>query len=250
MNIILSLFLPFILFVFWARPLPQMGAHFASGMARAIGLAIFLGIMPFGFAYAILACIFPGALVINTEWRYAGNPTVGALMIPLSFSILFLNGLIGEEAGWRGFLVKGMSASYGRGKCIWLSSVLFALWHLPFDLMIAHLDPVNLIVNQGVRLLTGATFAFFFVATGWSLIPVSLLHTTYNFVNYSIVNSNGPIVARLTDLQGLIFVILNLLFTIAVLTIARRLATRWAEWPAMKGAPTNRSESASTPGSS
>ncbi len=85
--------------------------------------------------------------------------------------------------------------------------------------------------DRGVRVLTGAIFAFFFVATGWSLIPVSLLHTTYNFVNYSVVNPNGPLVAKLTDLQGLIFAILYLLITLAVLLIVRWLATRNGEWP-------------------
>jgi hypothetical protein len=102
---------------------------------------------------------------------------------------------------------------------------------MPFDIMIAHLDPVNLIVNQGVRVLTGATFAYFFVATGWSLIPVSLLHATYNFVNYRVVAPDGPLVAELSDVQGLVFALVNIAVTVGVLLIARRLAARTGEWP-------------------
>lgn len=230
LNLTLVGLLALVLFILWKSPLPRLGASFVPGLARALGLAVLFGVLPQGGSYVILSIIFPGFVVANPDWSHAINPSVGVVFLLLSFSIGYLNCLIGEEAGWRGYLVRGMAGRYSRGKFIWLSSLLFALWHLPFDLMIAHADPLNLIVNQGVRMVTGASFAYFFVATVWSLIPVSLFHTLHNFVGYSIVNPTGPFIAKPNNIQGLLFVILFLIFTVAVLIIVRWLAIRKDEW--------------------
>lgn len=153
-----------------------------------------------------------------------------AALLSTSFAILYLNGLVGEEAGWRTFLVRRMSWSYSRKQVSWLSSLLFALWHIPFDIIVAHLDPVNLVVNQGVRLLNGATFACFFIYSGWSLIPVVLFHTAHNFVGYDIVKPTGPFRATFDDTQGLIFVLFYVLITVAILLKVRRMAVRRNQW--------------------
>lgn len=62
------------------------------------------------------------------------------------------------------------------------------------------------------------------------MIPVALLHITHNFVGYSIVNPVGPFVAKPSNIQGLIFAILFLIITVAVLITVRCLAIRKGEW--------------------
>jgi len=230
LNMTLIGLLIVVLFSFWKFPLYRIGAYFSSGLAHALGFAILFGFMPQGFSYAILDLIFPGSVIINPNWLHVKNPSSGTLLLIVSFLVLYLNTLIGEEAGWRGYLVRGMAEKYSRGKLVWLSSLLFAFWHIPYDLIIFHMDPINLMLNQTVRFLNGAAFAYFFVATRWSLIPVALFHTIYNFVLYRIVNPSGPFLPQLTNIQGLLFLIIQLIITVAVLLIVRQWAIRKGNW--------------------
>lgn len=50
---------------------------------------------------------------------------------------------LGEEPGWRGYLLPALQASYPQGKAIWIMGLIWALWHYPFTIYVtmASLDP-------------------------------------------------------------------------------------------------------------
>ncbi len=73
--------------------------------------------LPFGMVTARVGYIFPSALFILFLLVYQ----------------FFTSGL-GEESGWRGFLLPYWSEKLGQEKAVWFSGLIWALWHFPFTI--------------------------------------------------------------------------------------------------------------------
>ncbi|MBE0669930.1 MAG: CPBP family intramembrane metalloprotease [Anaerolineales bacterium] len=93
---------------------------------------------------------------------------------------------LGEEIGWRGFLVPELTKWLGLRNAAWLSGVIWAAWHLPG---ILSGDYGAQAMPLAYRL---ACFALMVIASGmvmaWirmksgSIIPVAIMHATHNGV--------------------------------------------------------------------
>lgn len=105
---------------------------------------------------------FKPALFWRTGWKWTGIVTGIALLIVLAPvllgglfglvtlkpdytipSVVFLLGLfiyqfltsgLGEEPGWRGFLLPYWQVHYGSEKAIWWTGLVWAFWHFPFTI--------------------------------------------------------------------------------------------------------------------
>jgi uncharacterized protein len=91
------------------------------GMALLIALAVVLLPMLVGVLSGLVTLrpdgIFPPVLLILGLFLYQ----------------LLTSGL-GEEPGWRAYLLPRLQASYGHEKAVWWSGLVWAVWHFPFTI--------------------------------------------------------------------------------------------------------------------
>jgi uncharacterized protein len=93
---------------------------------------------------------------------------------------------LGEEIGWRGFLVPELSKWIGFQKASLLSGVIWGAWHLPgiFSGDYGSLDTplvFRLVCFAAMVLFTGVIFAWLRIMSG-SLWPVVIMHAVHNNV--------------------------------------------------------------------
>lgn len=93
---------------------------------------------------------------------------------------------LGEEIGWRGFLVPELTKWLGLRNAAWLSSVIWAAWHLPgifFGEYGAQATPLAYRLACFILLViaSGMVMAWIRMKSG-SIIPVAIMHATHNGV--------------------------------------------------------------------
>jgi membrane protease YdiL (CAAX protease family) len=112
--------------------------------------------------------------------------------IPLFATVAVLgNGLsaLGEEIGWRGFLVPVLADRFGLAGTALISGAIWTAWHLPLILLGGH--PMGTPASYGIMCFTvlvlaeSFLFAWLRLASG-SLWPCVLLHAVHNTAVQSI----------------------------------------------------------------
>ena len=126
----------------------------------------------------------------------------------------------GEEWGWRGYLLPKLRELYGLKKAVFISGVIWGLWHLPLTVMGHNYGlgyagyPVTGILAMCVFcVVIGILFAYLFVRTG-SVFPAVVAHGALNgFASLGIYFTKdggnpfvGPSVTGI--LSGLPFIVL------------------------------------------
>ena len=61
----------------------------------------------------------------------AGAPFVASSALLQVIGIQIVTGAVGEELGWRGFLLSRLGARAGMLPAAWIMGLLWALWHVP-----------------------------------------------------------------------------------------------------------------------
>lgn len=93
------------------------------------------------------------------------------------------------------------------------------------------MDAGNLVVNQITRLLMGAAFLYFFVASDGRLLGLCVFHTAHNVVVYEGVSPTGVLQPAFEGLDALAYVGLYLSLSIFLVWITGRLARpNMAQW--------------------
>lgn len=95
--------------------------------------------------------------------------------------VLLIGGPLGEEFGWRGFLMPALSARMGWRAASLIIGVVWGLWHLPLffiagtaqSLMPAPIFLINILAGSVV-------FGWLFERTQASVLPALVLHTSLN----------------------------------------------------------------------
>jgi len=122
---------------------------------------------------------------------YSGTPDLGFV---LTFGlVLALNGL-GEEAGWRGFLVDRLLAEHGLVRTSASVGVAWALWHLPLFVFLDSFRGLGVaLVGWVVGLFCGSVvLTWLYVSSGQSILVVALWHTAYNFTSGTAATDGLP----------------------------------------------------------
>ena len=128
------------------------------------------------------------ATVSSGTWRpdglaaYTGSADLG--LAATFLIVLVVNGL-GEEAGWRGFLVDRLVDERGVVRTAVLVGVVWAGWHVPLFLVADSFRGMGVgVVGWLVGILSGSVvLTWLYLASGRSVLVVALWHTTFNFTS-------------------------------------------------------------------
>lgn len=116
----------------------------------ALGLVLVISFIPRLLAQ-LTGQIITGAVV----WTL---PLVAAL-----FLRQILTSGLGEEPGWRGYLLPRLQAAYGGGRAVWILGIIWAVWHYPitiFETMSNMVDvPLGPMLITLVMSLAGQTMS-------------------------------------------------------------------------------------------
>jgi membrane protease YdiL (CAAX protease family) len=109
----------------------------------------------------------------------------GLPVLPLPVVVLLVlagNGL-GEEGGWRGFLLPALREGHGRFVSSALVALVWFAWHVPLFWIVATYRSMGLAVvpMMGVGLLAGSiVLTWLTEQSGRSVVPAAIWHTTLN----------------------------------------------------------------------
>lgn len=150
-----------------------------SGVRALLANTFHLRIAPRWYlvAFAIAAAIaFIPALVAwstgNLGQRMLDFGTVALLFVPLLALQLLTSGL-GEEPGWRGYLLPRLQRRFSAERTVWLLGLIWAIWHYPLT---------SIYVLQGVPATAPAIGAVIAVLVGLLGNTIGIIGMTYIYV--------------------------------------------------------------------
>lgn len=137
--------------------------------------------------YLLYWTIFPG-----TFTTYTTNPLGFILSIFISIvvgTVISLVSAIGEEIGWRGFMLPKLTAHLGLKKALVISGLFWCFWHFPLIIFGDYMEGTPLWYN-----LTAFVACIFPVAIIFGILalesgsvwPAALLHAAHNNYDQSI----------------------------------------------------------------
>jgi membrane protease YdiL (CAAX protease family) len=140
----------------------------------------------YAFALGLPLLLVGASVAINTACG-APPPTAAQLAgwrgLPETFVFIFLFIALGEEPGWRGFLLPRLQRRFGPLRASLVLGAIWALWHLPLlgnEFALAHVVPFLLSVFAGSVVL-----ARLYGGSGGSVLLPMLMHATINTISSS-----------------------------------------------------------------
>jgi membrane protease YdiL (CAAX protease family) len=165
--------------------LKSLGLH-RLGL-RGWGPAIFIPMLALGFAYSVVWTTGLADLSIPATIGRNDTPVIYLpLLALLTIIIAALTVVLGEEIGWRGYLLPRLEA-LGRGRAMLITGLLHATWHLPLIFLTSqyHSEGSLLITMPlffvSVALVGGVFIGYLRFATG-SVWPASIAHAAHNVI--------------------------------------------------------------------
>jgi len=124
---------------------------------------------------------------------------------------LLLGGSLGEEFGWRGFLLPVLLKEKSPLKASLLLAVVGGLWHLPIDLYAGFaVTGVGAILVRIIFLVpVSILFTWFYLRSTGSLLIAMLLHTSINVMSDLGLSSYGTAAILFGLLIGLVSIFLS-----------------------------------------
>ncbi len=203
------------------RPVKNLGfvwgkvRHYFDAYGAIIGL--------FFIVFSVTALVFPPDLTLAAFEKVYGaalpaRPPV-FLLVVFAVSLLIspvLNFLpsLGEELGWRGFLLPSL-LPLGTPRALVISGVIWGLWHVPFILLLGFAYPQNNRLLGSVLFvlfacLLGIYFGYLRLISKGSLLP-AFAHGVFNSQAYGVWAVLFPAINKLlggmTGLIGIIFIL-------------------------------------------
>lgn len=125
------------------------------------------------------------ALALNVLLGEALPAFPAATQIPLVIAnlglVLVIGGPMGEEFGWRGYLMPMLTARMNWRAASLGVGVVWGLWHLPLFFMDGTAQAYMPIANFLINMIAGSVlFGWLFERTGRSVLPALVLHTSLN----------------------------------------------------------------------
>ena len=137
--------------------------------------------------WVIVAGVVPmlAMLVAVVSARRAGDSAafISANAVPSMIALQVITGAVGEEFGWRGFLLTRLSKRVGQMRAAWVMAMLWSLWHVPawFDPALPH-RTMPMIPTLSFILFFGVFLAFVFNRAGESVVATIAAHLSLNIM--------------------------------------------------------------------
>ena len=146
--------------------------------------------LAYGAVWALRAGGWNSAFVadVSTKFQLRGMPAWGSLALYIFFAatvgvIRAMASALGEEIGWRGFLVPELAKQMSFTKLSLLSGIIWAVWHSPALLFADYNSGTNRWYALGcftvMVVATSFVFAWLRLKSG-SLWTAALLHASHN----------------------------------------------------------------------
>ena len=142
----------------------------------------------------LLAAIPFGIAVLTGMTGFSAASAISLPAIIILFFAQILTSGVGEEPGWRGFLLPKLKVRFDGEKYIWLLGLIWAIWHYPFLIyntlsMMQDVTPAQMVVTILIQLagltisIIGMTFLYVWVYNyTQSVFLAILLHALTNIV--------------------------------------------------------------------
>ena len=152
---------------------------------KAWPVAILLPLAVIGIAYGVVWII--GAATFNppADLDAAGWATGLTIGLFQNLVIVGVTVSVGEELGWRGYLLPRLAASLGNKRGMALTGLLHGLFHMPIIFLTTYYHPdANRLIFVPLFLVTftvaGLLYGYLRLTTG-SVWPASLAHSAHNY---------------------------------------------------------------------
>lgn len=121
------------------------------------------------------------AAILIARYLHSGAPFIPLAALPLTLALQVFTGAMGEELGWRGFLLSTLGSKFSPRIAAVLMGIAWALWHLPSfffpGMPQQHMPPAAfLLMVAGF----GVFLALLFNRTRGSLVSTMLAHFSFN----------------------------------------------------------------------
>jgi uncharacterized protein len=160
-------------FYLWAWLLPPLLA------VVTLGVTVALGIGELDTSFSAISAALPAEAAAVPMWLIVLGQVVSAVALAPLINVVL--GSMGEELGWRGFLLPRL-LEIGRWRAILLSGVIWGLWHSPVILQ-GHNFPQTPVLGVFLMVvwcvLLGTVFSWLFLATRSPWAP-ALAHGAVN----------------------------------------------------------------------
>lgn len=141
-----------------------------------------------------MTCLIVAASAIITS-AYTGKPALQLLVtsptiLVSSFFYNLILGPIGEEVGWRGYMLNELQKKYSPLKSTCIVTFFWAFWHMPlwFTAGYTGIKLIQYIICFLVYMFAGAIIITAFYNINHNLIIPILLHQLFNFCNTVLTN--------------------------------------------------------------
>ncbi|WP_051624354.1 CPBP family intramembrane glutamic endopeptidase [Clostridium akagii] len=170
--------------------------------------------MLFGIFYPILFIMICSLIAFTT-----GIGTLTSEKIPVTrdiiylifASILTLPFALGEEYGWRGYLLPKLTKIYGKTKSTIIVGIVWGLYHVPIVFLLAKTtglpNPFLLCIIQALAAFTFSFPSSYCYYLSDNIIPVLFIHSVWNSINVMMLgdiykNQYGIIRGNLVTING------------------------------------------------
>jgi membrane protease YdiL (CAAX protease family) len=160
-------------------------SHGASGVRTEVAerLKYRRGTTPWLALAALTPAIAIASAVAAARFAGEGAAFTPSQAIPFAIGMQIITGAVGEELGWRGFLLPRLRKHYGPVTAAWVMGLLWSLWHLPawFVPWLPH-RTFPLAPTLIMTACFGVFMAFVFYRAGESVLATILAHLSLNIM--------------------------------------------------------------------
>jgi uncharacterized protein len=157
----------------------------AAGVKRELKarLSCKRGALPWLGLAAVLPILAVAAAVFSAQAAGGRAPLISADSILPTIGVQMITGAIGEELGWRGFLLSRLRRFVGVTASFWIMGVLWSLWHLGafFDPKMPHYFMPMMLVLPFIAFF-GVFLGFVFNRAGESVLATMTAHLSLNIM--------------------------------------------------------------------
>lgn len=183
--------------------------------------ALLFGIL-YPLVFILLCAVLAQILGIGT-WNADKFPDSKMLVTLVITILLNLFTVLGEEYGWRGYLLPQLTEQWGKTKATVILGIIWALFHVPAVYFLAKTTGIShplllCLIQAGCVFALNFPFSYCYYLSG-NIIPVLFLHSVWNVINTNVLgdiytNKHGMVDGNIVlfNGEGLLGLVLGGLF--------------------------------------